>query len=285
VFFDQRARSARVSAIVGTSSHDGIATMAEPASITAPTDVRKQVSAEEWAVRQDLAAAYRLVALYGWDDMIFTHLSARVPGNEPHFLINPYGFLFDEITASSLVKIDLDGNVVLDNGYRVNAAGFTIHSAIHMARKDAHAVMHLHTDAGVAVSCMKEGLLPLNQTALLVSEDVAQHEYEGVALELDERERLTADLGGKNAMLLWNHGTLAVGHTVGECFIRMYYLERACAIQVKALAGSGLHMPSQQSVDATTRLGAMPGMFGMVSTLAWPALRRKLDRLDRSYQH
>lgn len=259
--------------------------MAEPVSITASTDVRKQVSAEEWVVRQDLAAAYRLVALYGWDDMIFTHLSARVPGKEPHFLINPYGFLFDEITASSLVKIDLDGNVVLDNGYRVNAAGFTIHSAIHMAREDAHAVMHLHTDAGVAVSCMKEGLLPLNQTALLVSDDVAQHEYEGVALELDERERLTADLGRKNAMLLWNHGTLAVGHTVGECFIRMYYLERACAIQVKALAGSGLHMPSHHSVDATTRLGAMPGMFGMVSTLAWPALRRKLDRLDRGYQN
>jgi ribulose-5-phosphate 4-epimerase/fuculose-1-phosphate aldolase len=191
--------------------------MAEPVSITAATEIRKQVTAEERAVGQDLAAAYRLVALYGWDDMIFTHLSARVPGNEPHFPINPHGFLFDEITASSLVKIDIDGDVVLDNGYRVNAAGFTIHSAIHIAREDAHAVMRLHTDAGVAVSCMKEGLLPLNQTALLVSEDVAQHEYEGVALELDERERLTADLGSKNAMLSWNRGTLAVGRTVAEC--------------------------------------------------------------------
>jgi ribulose-5-phosphate 4-epimerase/fuculose-1-phosphate aldolase len=259
--------------------------MAEPVSITPPLDVRRQVSAEEWALRQDLAAAYRLVAHYGWDDMIFTHLSARVPGPEHHFLINPYGFLFDEITASSLVKIDVDGNVVLDNGYPVNAAGFTIHSAVHMARDDAHAVMHLHTEAGVAVSCMKGGLLPLNQTALIVCDDVAQHEYEGVALHLEERERLTADLGRKNAMLLWNHGTLALGVSVPECFMRLYYLERACAIQVKALAGDGLHLPSQQSIDATYQLGKMPGAVTYLASLAWPALRRMLDREDRSYQN
>ena len=255
--------------------------MAEAASRASTTDIRTRVSSDEWSVRQDLAAAYRLVAHYGCDDLIFTHLSARVPGNEPHFLINPFGLMFDEVTASNLVKIDVDGNVVLDNGYGVNSAGFTIHSAVHMARDDAHAVMHLHTDAGVAVSCMKEGLLPLNQTALFICDDVAHHDYEGVALNLDERDRLTADLGRKNTMLLWNHGTLAVGHTVAECFMRLYYLERACAIQVKALAGGALRHPSPQSVGATTGLGAMAPM----ANFAWPALRRMLDRQDRGYQN
>jgi ribulose-5-phosphate 4-epimerase/fuculose-1-phosphate aldolase len=258
--------------------------MAQPASPLSALDIRRQVSAEEWSVRQDLAAAYRLVAHYGWDDLIFTHLSARVPGPAPHFLINPYGFMFDEITASSLVKIDLDGTVVLDNGHPVNTAGFTIHSAVHMARDDAHAVMHLHTDAGVAVSCMETGLLPLNQTALFICDDVAHHEYEGVALHLAERERLIADLGGKNAMLLWNHGTLAVGHTIGECFMRMYYLERACAIQVGALAGGALHRPSAPSIEATVDLARMPWLFESFAKYAWPALRRKLDRIDASYQ-
>ncbi len=167
----------------------------------------------------------------------------------------------------------------------MNAAGFTIHSAVHMAREDAHAVMHLHTEAGVAVSCMKGGLLPLNQTALIICNDVAQHEYEGVALHLEERERLTADLGRKNAMLLWNHGTLALGHTVPECFMRLYYLERACAIQVKAVTGGALHLPSQQSIDATYQLGTMPGAITYLASLAWPALRRMLDREDRSYQN
>ncbi len=248
------------------------------------SDVRKQVSAQEWAQRQNLAAAYRLVAHYGWDDMIFTHLSARVPGPDPHFLINPYGFLFEEITASSLAKIDIEGNVVLDNGHPVNAAGFTIHSAVHMAREDAHAVMHLHSDAGVAVSCMEGGLQPLNQTALLVCADVAHHEYEGVALHLEERERLVADLGSKNAMLLWNHGTLALGQTVAECFIRLYYLERACAIQVGALTSAKLHRPSAPAIEITAQLGRMPGALNGLAQLAWPALRRMLDRRDASYQ-
>jgi ribulose-5-phosphate 4-epimerase/fuculose-1-phosphate aldolase len=257
------------------------ATKAKPSN-----DIRRQVSAEEWTVREDLAAAYRLVAHYGWDDMIFTHLSARVPGPANHFLINPYGFLFNEITASSLVKIDLDGAVVLDNGFQVNAAGFTIHSAVHMARADAHAVMHLHTDAGVAVSCMEGGLHPLNQTALVVCQDLAHHEYEGIALNLDERERLIADLGDKNAMLLWNHGTLALGSSVAECFLRMYFLERACAIQVAALGGGGaLHRPSQSSIAATGALSRTPDGLGPISDLAWGALRRMLDRADPSYQH
>jgi len=252
----------------------------------ASNDIRSRVSADEWAVRQDLAAAYRLVAHYGWDDMIFTHLSARVPGPDAHFLINPYGHMFDEITASSLVKIDLDGAVVLDNGFQVNAAGFTIHSAVHMARPDAHAVMHLHSDAGVAVSCMEGGLQPLNQTALVVCEDLAHHEYEGIALNLDERERLIADLGKKNAMLLWNHGTLALGGSVAECFLRTYFLERACAIQVAALAGGGAqHRPSAESIAATGALSRTPNGLGPIAELAWGALRRMLDRADPSYQH
>jgi len=154
-----------------------------------------------------------------------------------------------------------------------------------MARDDAHALMHLHTEAGVGVSCMKDGWLPLNQTALIICDDVAQHEYEGVALLLEERERLTADLGRKNAMLLRNHGTLALGSTVPECFMRLYYLERACAIQVKALAGGGLHLPSQQSIDTTYQLGKMPGAVTYLASLAWPALRRMLDRGDRSYEN
>jgi ribulose-5-phosphate 4-epimerase/fuculose-1-phosphate aldolase len=259
--------------------------MAQPAAAPAALDIRRQVSVDEWAVRQDLAAAYRLVAHYGWDDLVFTHLSARVPGPAAHFLINPFGLMFDEVTASNLVKIDIDGGVVLDNGYSFNPAGFTIHSAVHMARDDAHAVMHLHTNAGVAVSCMETGLLPLNQTALFICDDVAHHEYEGVALDLAERDRLIADLGDKNAMLLWNHGTLAVGHTVAECFVRMYYLERACAIQVGALAGGALHRPSAPSIEATVSLAKMPSLFASFATYAWPALRRKLDRIDTSYQN
>jgi ribulose-5-phosphate 4-epimerase/fuculose-1-phosphate aldolase len=262
-------------------------TMPRSAAKARPSnDVRSRVSAEEWAVRQDLAAAYRLVAHYGWDDMIFTHLSARVPGPDAHFLINPYGHLFSEITASSLVKIDLDGVVVLDNGFQVNAAGFTIHSAVHMARADAHAVMHLHSDAGVAVSCMDGGLQPLNQTALVVCEDLAHHEYEGIALNLEERERLIADLGNKRAMLLWNHGTLALGSNVADCFLRMYFLERACAIQVAALAGGGApHRPSQAAIAATSAMGRTPDGLGGIAELAWGALRRMLDRTDPSYQH
>ena len=247
--------------------------------------IRGEVSPEEWQARVDLAACYRLIDKYGMADLIYNHITARIPGSPDHLLINLYGMLYKEITASSLVKIDLDGNVVLENGFAVNAAGFTIHSAVHMAREDAHAVMHLHTEAGVAVSCMKGGLLPLNQTALIICNDVAQHEYEGVALHLEERERLTADLGSKNLMLLWNHGTLALGHTVAECFMRLYYLERACAIQVKALTGGGLHLPSQPSIEATYQLGAMPGAVTYLASLAWPALRRMLDREDRSYQN
>ena len=197
-----------------------------------------KVSDEEWKLRVDLAATYRLVAMYGWDDMIFTHISARVPGPEHHFLINPYGLLFEEITASSLVKIDIDGNKVDDSPYPVNPAGFTIHSALHMNRDDAHCVIHLHTDDGVAVSAQADGLLPLDQHAMMISGDIAYHDYEGIALDLDERERLVADIGtDKHVMMLRNHGTLTLGKSCADAFLRMYYLERACSMQVRALSG------------------------------------------------
>ena len=190
-------------------------------------NVRERVSEEEWQVRVDLAAAYRLVDHYGWTDLIFTHLSARVPGPGHHFLINPYGMMFDEVTASSLVKIDLDGNIVMHNGYDVNPAGFCIHSAIHMSREDAQAVMHVHTDDGVAVSAMADGLMPITQTALAIHDQVAYHEFEGIALNLDERERLVKDIGDKKCLILRNHGTLTVGQTVSDCFLMLYTLERA----------------------------------------------------------
>ena len=183
-----------------------------------------KVSDEEWAIRVDLACAYRMVAYYGWDDLIFTHLSARIPGPDHHFLLNPYQLMFEEVTASSLVKVDVQGNPVDPTPFITNPAGFTIHSAIHMAREDAHAVMHLHTPAGQAVAAHGEGLLPLTQTAMLIRQDVAFHDYEGVAVDLDERERLVANLGDKSAMILRNHGTLAVGKNVGECFVKLYFL-------------------------------------------------------------
>ena len=209
-----------------------------------------KVSDEEWAIRVDLACAYRMVAHYGWDDLIFTHLSARIPGPEHHFLLNPYNLMFEEVTASSLVKVDVNGNPVDPTPFITNPAGFTIHSAIHMAREDAHAVMHLHTPAGQAVSAHGEGLLPLTQTAMLIRGDLAFHDYEGVAVDLDERERLVADLGDKNAMILRNHGTLAVGKNVGECFIRLYYLERACQAQIMALSAGD---DDQQSAAGLAR--------------------------------
>lgn len=249
------------------------------------SDIRSQVSDAEWQVRVDLAAAYRLVDHFGWTDLIFTHLSARVPGPEHHFLINPYGMMFDEVTASSLVKIDLDGNVVLSNGYDVNPAGFCIHSAIHMSREDAQAVMHLHTDDGVAVSAMADGLLPVTQTAMVIHDQIAYHEYEGVALDLGERERLVRDIGDKNAMILRNHGTLAVGETVSACFLMLFTLERACSMQVRALAGGvKLHQPSAASVNTSREQGRMLMAAGELDALAWPALLRKLDRMDPSFR-
>jgi len=242
-----------------------------------------KVSDEEWAVRVDLAAAYRMVAHYGWDDLIFTHLSARVPGPEHHFLLNPYQLMFEEVTASSLVKVDIHGNPVEPTPFITNPAGFTIHSAIHMGREDAQAVMHLHTPAGQAVSAHSEGLLPLTQTAMLVRGEIAFHDYEGVAVDLSERERLVADLGDKGAMLLRNHGTLAIGRTVGECFVRLYFLERACQAQIMALsAGESLNNPPQGTPELTSEQGSA-GLSVAANLLAWPALKRKAYRLDPSF--
>ena len=245
--------------------------------------MRGKVSDEDWAIRVDLAAAYRLVAFYGWDDLIFTHLSARIPGPEHHFLLNPYNLMFEEVTASSLVKVDLHGNPVEPTPFITNPAGFTIHSAIHMAREDAMAVMHLHTPAGQAVSAHEEGLLPLTQTAMLVRGDLAFHDYEGVATDLDERERLVADLGDKGGMILRNHGTLAVGASVGECFVKLYFIERACQAQIMALsAGDRCNNPPQGTPELAAEQGAV-GLTIAAKLLAWPALLRKAQRLDPSF--
>jgi ribulose-5-phosphate 4-epimerase/fuculose-1-phosphate aldolase len=245
--------------------------------------LRGEVSDEEWALRVDLAAAYRLVAHFGWDVLIFTHLSARVPGPEHHFLLNPYNLMFEEVTASSLVKVDMSGQPVDPTPFVTNPAGFVIHSAIHMAREDAAAVMHLHTPAGQAVSAQADGLLPLTQTAMLVGGDLAYHDYEGVAVDEGERERLVANLAGKGAMILRNHGTLAVGRTVGECFVRMHFLERACEAQVMALSGGvALNHPPQGSPEITAQQGAA-GLAVAANLLAWPALKRKAMRLDPGF--
>jgi ribulose-5-phosphate 4-epimerase/fuculose-1-phosphate aldolase len=264
------------------SMNRGIAGAKALESVEIPS-LEGKVSDEEWAIRIDLACAYRMVAHYGWDDLIFKHLSARIPGPEHHFLLNPYNLMFEEVTASSLVKVDVQGNPVEPTPFITNPAGFTIHSAIHMAREDAHAVMHLHTPAGQAVSAHSEGLLPLTQTAMLIRGQVAFHEYEGVAVDLGERERLVADLGTKSAMILRNHGTLAVGKNVGECFIRLYYLERACQAQIMALsAGDNLNTPPQGSPEITAQQGEV-GLPLAANLLAWPALKRKAYRMDPTF--
>ena len=246
------------------------------------------VEATEAAIRVDLAACYRLVAMYGWDDLIFTHISARIPGPEHHFLINPYGLMFEEITASSLVKIDMKGAAIGTSPYSVNPAGFTIHSAVHEVREDAGCVMHLHTPDGTAVSTSSEGLLPLNQTAQLVLPDLAYHDYEGVALDLDERPRLQRDLGTKNIMLLHNHGTLTVGRTCGEAFVRMYFLERSCTMQVRTrmLGGVEEDYPTAPNViEKNADLTRSGGLSVVAEKLVWPALLRKLDRVNSGFRN
>ena len=243
--------------------------------------VKDKVSAEEWAVRTDLAALYRIVADYGWDDLLFTHLSVRVPGPEHHFLLNPFGMMFEEVTASSLVKVDVDGNKVMDSPYDINPAGFTIHSAVHMAREDAICVMHLHTDDGVAVSAQEAGLMPITQHAMQCGE-IAYHEYEGVALDHDERARIVADLGDRQFMLLRNHGTLTVGPDVPSAFLAMYYLERACTMQIRALTAA-INTPPQGAGPKAHEQSKV--LFnGTASPLVWPAILRKLDRKDPSYR-
>ena len=244
-------------------------------------DVKTSVSKEEWETRQDLAAFYRTIPYFGWDDLIFTHISAKVPGTDDEFLINPYGFLFDEITASNLVKVNLKGKILSDTNNFINPAGFTIHSAIHESREDAHCIVHLHSNDGVAVASLKDGLLPLSQTGMLVRSQIAYHDYEGVALFEEEKERLVKDLGEARLMILRNHGTLALGKNVAEAFTNIYFLEKACSYQVRALSGNlELNYPSEESIETTRQQGEGREM---AAALLWPAVKRKMERLDPSF--
>jgi ribulose-5-phosphate 4-epimerase/fuculose-1-phosphate aldolase len=254
---------------------------ADPALVRS---TRGRVTADEWAVRTDLAAAYRAVAMYGWDDLVFTHISARVPGPEHYFLINPYGMMFDEITASSLVKIDLAGNKVLESPFEINPAGFTIHSAVHEARADARCVIHLHTIEGVAVSCQKAGLLPLSQQSLFPLSSLAYHAYEGVALDAGEKVRLVADLGDKHSMILRNHGLLTCAQTVADAFLYMYILQKACEVQVRAQAGGGELVPIPQPIVDGIRAASKVVLRQSGGMIAWPGILRKLDRSDPSWR-
>ena len=241
---------------------------------------------EEWDLRVNLAACYRLVAMYHWDDLIFTHISARVPGPEHHFLINPYGMLFDEITASSLVKIDLHGAKVEESPYDVNPAGFTIHSAIHAAREDAQCVLHVHSLNGVAVSAQPEGVLPISQQSMFVLTSLGYHNYEGVALNEDEKPRLVRDLGDNNFLMLRNHGLLTVADNIPDAFLFMYFFEAACTIQLRAQAGdrAGDLLRIDPRILAGARAQAKQVMKGAGGKLAWPALLRKVERADGSYK-
>ena len=265
--------------------NDRIDTAIEPAAcVIEPGSVRARVSAEEWAVRVDLAACYRCAALYRMTDLIYTHISARVPGPEEHFLINAFGLTWDEITASSLVKIDLDGEIIDDpTGLGINRAGYVIHAAVHRARPDVACVMHTHTAAGIAVSAQEQGLLPISQHAMRFHGRLAYHPYEGVALDLDEQQRLVRDLGMQRAMILCNHGLLTAGETVAQAFDLMYYLERACTAQVDALAGgSTLRIPPLHVAEkVAAQFAALPYKKKQTE---WRALRRALDRTDPSYR-
>jgi ribulose-5-phosphate 4-epimerase/fuculose-1-phosphate aldolase len=247
-------------------------------------EIRSRVTADEWAVRTDLAAAYRAVALFGWDDLVFTHISARVPGPDPHFLINPYGMMFEEITASSLVKIDLHGAKVMESAFEINPAGFTIHSAVHEARDDAHCVVHLHTTEGVAVSCQKEGLLPISQQSLYPMMSLAYHDYEGVALNAEEKARLVRDLGGKQSMILRNHGLLTCAASIPDAFLFMYILQKACEVQIRAQSGGGELVRIPQRILDGMQQAAKTVLRNSGGMLAWPGILRKLDRKDPSWR-
>ena len=247
--------------------------------------LQSRVTAEEWQQRVDLAAAYRLVAMFGWDDLVFTHISARVPGPEHHFLINPYGMTFDEITASSLVKIDLDGRKVTDSPFEINPAGFTIHSAIHAARPDAKCVLHVHSINGIAVSAQRPGVLPISQQSIFVLSSLAYHDYEGVALNADEKPRLVADLGpDNNFLMLRNHGLLTLAETVPDAFLMMYVFEATCMIQIRAQAGGSELIPIDPRIIAGARSAVQEVTRNLGGRIAWPGLLRRLDRIDPSWR-
>jgi ribulose-5-phosphate 4-epimerase/fuculose-1-phosphate aldolase len=251
------------------------------------TAMPTRMSAEEWQTRCDLAACYRLVDLFGWSDLINTRITARLPGRDGHFLINPYGLLFDQVTASSLVKIDRDGNKLELSESEVNSAGFAIPSAVHTARPDVACVLHTHSIAGCAVSMQQDGLLPLNQHALQIIGDVAYHDYEGTAHNPEERARFLADLGDRHIMVLRNHGLLVVGTSIAAAFIATYRMERACAMQLAfQQSGAAFHPIADEVVSAAydnARL-RLTGGRNDPARFEWPALLRKLDRIDPSYK-
>lgn len=246
--------------------------------------VREQVSAEEWQVRVNLAACYNIVAQYGWDDLIFTHISARVPGPEHHFLINPYGMMFEEVSASSLVKVDLQGNKVMASEYEINPAGFTIHSAVHEAREDAQCVMHLHTKEGVAVSTQQQGLLALSQQSLFPLSGLSYHDYEGVALNPEEKQRLVADLGHTQFLILRNHGLLTCAGSIADAFLNMYILQKACEIQLLAQSSGQALIKIPDAILAGIQQAGQAVTRNAGGQLAWPGLLRRLDRIAAPYK-
>lgn len=261
-------------------------------NIPDPTKIERlegKVSDAEWQIRKDLAALYRLIAMHGWSDLVFTHISARLPDEdgEHRFLINPYGVMFDEMTASSLVKINEDGVIKQDTPYFVNPAGFTIHSAVHMAREDAAFVIHVHTANGMAVSAQKGGLRRYTQMAMQVYDDLAYHDYEGIALDLDERERIVADMGTKSLLMLRNHGTLTLGPSAGTAFLRTYFLENACRVQIlaQAVGTENLIEEPEEMGNKVYMQGAAAFMPGMGDNLVWPGLMRKLHRTNPGFDY
>ncbi|WP_227681441.1 class II aldolase/adducin family protein [Psychrobacter sp. SCQQ22] len=253
-------------------------------SMDSSSSVHHNMSEQEWQMRVNLAACYRMIASYGWDDLVFTHISARVPGTEDEFLINPYGMLFEEITASSLVKVNKSGEKVAPSEFDVNPAGFIIHSAVHEARDDAHCVIHLHTNDGVAVSAQEKGLLPISQQSLFPLSNLAYHDYEGVALNPEEKVRLVADLGDAHFMILRNHGLLTCADTVANAFLYMYIMQRACEIQIKAQSGGGVLTLIPAQILAGIQAASEQVTRGANGDIAWPALLRKLRRTDPSFE-
>ena len=261
-------------------------------NIPDPTKIERlegKVTDAEWQIRKDLAVLYRLIAMHGWSDLVFTHISARLPDEdgEHRFLINPYGVMFDEMTASSLVKINEDGVIKQDTPYFVNPAGFTIHSAVHMAREDAAFVIHVHTANGMAVSAQKGGLRRYTQMAMQVYDDLAYHDYEGIALDLDERERIVADMGTKSLLMLRNHGTLTLGPSAGTAFLRTYFLENACRVQIlaQAVGSENLIEEPEEMGNKVYMQGAAAFMPGMGDNLVWPGLMRKLHRTNPGFDY
>ncbi len=262
-------------------------------NIPDPTQIERlegKVSEQEWELRKELAATYRLAAIYGWTDLVFTHISMRLPDEDgkERFLINPYGAMFDEMTASSLVKIDIEGNICQETPYFINPAGFTIHSAVHSAREDASCVIHVHTPYGMAVSAQKEGLRRYTQMSMQVYNDLAYHDYEGIALDLEERERLIANLGNNSFLMLRNHGTLTLGPTAGVAFLRMYFLENACKVQILAQSvGGAEHLLEEPAAmaDKVYQQGMAAFVPGLGDNLVWPGLIRRLNRLNPGYDH